>query len=140
MGRPKGSKNRKKFSLTAERVDDAKKPTAAQRMQILQRQVVLMVADDQSPETIAAVMQIPVDRLKVVFAHQLEFGKAIVRAEELLRLDAQSESGKTAATKLMLETASGAQKPAANTQAEKAKANQKTIVDGALKLISGGRK
>lgn len=113
--------------------------TRAQRHALLQRQVVLMVADDYPAEVIAEVMQIPLDRLKAMFARQLKYGKAIVRAEELLRLDAQSESGKTAATKRLLETAAGAAKEL-GVKSDKAKVDQATIVATALTLIPGGRK
>ncbi len=134
-GRPKGSRNRRKFLLTATNVEETKKPTAAQRMQILQRRVVLLIADGMSAEKIAAVMGIPVDRLKQVFAHQLEHGKAILRSEELERLDRQSAEGKTAATKFMLINASGPERPTTKPDAN----DHDNVTRLALRIIAGGK-
>lgn len=140
MGRPKGSKNKRRLQLTGERIDAGKKQTPAQRMQLLQRQVVLLVAAGRPPETIAAVMDMPLDRLRSVFAHQLEYGRDIVLAEELMRLDAQSAGGKTAATKLMIATSGTPEDSSASRiEDDAAKTNHANIIDLALKRLNGGK-
>jgi hypothetical protein len=138
MARPKGSKNKPKLRLTAEVSEQTKKPTGAQRMQAMKRQVVLMVADQMSPETIAAVMEMALDKLTALFGHELKHGRAIVRAEELMRLDSASAEGKVSASKIILQTAAADRPAAPNTAIDKN--DNAKITRMALSVLNGGKK
>lgn len=138
-GRKRGGRNDPSFELIGEEnAERARKMTRADRHQLLKRKVALCVADGMLPAKIAAVMCIKLERLEALYAHELEHGREIIRAEQLLCADLQSAAGKTAGTKLLLESsnrAGGTPSPK-----DHAKAEQESIVAGALKLISGGKK
>jgi len=140
-GRPKGSKNTPRLHLTSQVIDDAdgKKPTAAERHRALKWQVAVYVHGGMDVVGIAAVMGMTIEKLRVLFAWELQHGWALVHAEELRRLDAQSAEGKTAATKLALATG-GAERPAENPEADAAKARHDNVIELALKLMHGGKK
>lgn len=115
---------------------EGRRQTQAQRHRELKRLVALCVADDMPRETIAAVVGIDLAKLEVCFGHELAHGKAIIRAEELMRLDAQSGDGKTAATKALLENADTS--PSAGGQKNGGTQREK-IAQGALRILNGGR-
>jgi hypothetical protein len=50
-------------------------------------------------ETVAAVMGCSVEKLQAQFAHELEHGRAIIRAEVLFRFDAAGVSGSVSANR-----------------------------------------
>src|ERR1700730_13002304 len=96
-GPKKGAKYNRRLRLESESGVADQKLTPAQRMRALRRQVSLCVADGMVPETIAAILGFETDKLKVVFKHELQFGREIIRAEELARLGEASGEGKVAA-------------------------------------------
>ncbi len=55
-------------------------------------------------EKIAAIIGTSINKLRAAFAHELEHGR-VIRADELLRLDAASADGKVAASKIILSNA-----------------------------------
>jgi len=132
-GRPKGSKE---FRLEIETPDGAKKPSAAERHRLLQRQVVLCVAKGMPTEKISAVLGIDLERLKQVFAHQLEHGPEIAMAEALLRLDAASAEGKVAASKQLLQEIS----PCEGRDEAPETSRRDQVTNMALQLLQGGKK
>jgi hypothetical protein len=107
-------------------------------MRALKRHVVLCIADGMEPDKIAALLGMPIDKLRAVFAHELEHGREIVRAEELRRLDEQSGAGKTAATKTLLDNAGAKGAPPKPQSEEESRADK--IMQGALRLLQGGKK
>ena len=111
MGRPKGSKNKPRLYLTGEEVEVGKKPTAAQRHQAMKRQVALCVHDGMDEASIAAVLDLTVEKLRALFARELRHGRDLVRAEELMRLDAASADGNVAASKAILSPPGATGKP-----------------------------
>lgn len=137
-GPKKGTKYRKRFQLTAAADASAAKPTQSQRDALIRRQIILCVADGMTPEKIAAVLGYQIEKLQAVYAHELEHGRAIVRAEELMRLDAASAEGKVAASKILMQTSSTEPPP----PGRKPKDGPITddIAGRALRLLQGGKK
>ncbi len=138
-GRKPGSRTRPKFALTAAAPADtaAAKPTPAQKMAIMRRQVALCIADGMNADKIAAIMGLPLAKLRAVFAHELEHGREIIRAEELLRLDSASADGKVSASRIILETAGG-DRPS-GTKADEDNSENAKITRMALKVLNGGK-
>lgn len=99
-GPKKGTKYRRRFTLTAQSGAAESKQTAAQRMAALRRQVALWTAGDMTPEEIAAVLGYDVDKLKAIFPRELAHGHAITKASLLARLD---DAGNVAADKRLLD-------------------------------------
>jgi len=112
-GRPVGSRSRPRLQLKAVEQTDERKPTAAQRMAKLRRSVALLVADGMAPEKIAAVLGFDLEKLKAVFAHELEHGREIVRAEVLLRFDAAGDGGSVPANRSLESISAAPGAPAA---------------------------
>ena len=137
MGRPKGSRNKPRLQLTSPPAHDGKKPTASERMRQLKRRVALCVHAGQSPETIAAVLEMDVSKLRVVFARELEHGAAIVEAEERWRLDESAAAGKVAASKLILDTAEESGSASGQSPADGIDARSSNV--RALRILNGGR-
>lgn len=100
-GRKMGSRNTPKLQLTSEEVSLERKPTPAERMRMLKRQVALRVSDGMSKETIASIMGIPVDRLEKIFAHELQHGREIIRGEMLDNLAAGGDAGSVSAARAL---------------------------------------
>ncbi len=137
-GRKRGSSNRPKLQLEVEANTAGEKLTATDRVRILKRQVALCVADGMTAETIAAVMKLPIEKLRAVFAHELEHGREIVRADELLRLDAASQGGKVAASKAILANAGKATAPGKTPKPNETDGEKVTRL--ALRVLNGGLK
>ena len=137
MGRPKGSKNHPKLHLEIQEMPTGTKPTPAQRMQALKRQVALCVADGMSEDSIAAVMEMAVDKLKAVFGHELAHGREIVRADELRRLDAASAAGSVPASKALLAAANGS--PETEDIPTASKNTNDKVTRLALRVMNGGK-
>jgi hypothetical protein len=135
MGRPKGSKNNPKLRLEIQEISPGKRPTPAQRMQALKRQVALYVADGMVESSIAAVMEMPVEKLRAVFRRELLHGREIVRANELRNLDAASAAGSVPASKALLAAANG--DPNIPARKEKGVAG---LNEAALRIINGGKR
>jgi hypothetical protein len=135
MGRPKGSKNNPKLRLDAQAIVPGKRLTPAQRMQALKRQVALYVADGMAEPSIAAIMEIPLDKLKAVFGRELLHGREIVRANQLLNLDEASAAGSVPASKALLAAANGDPDP--STQKKKGPSG---LNEAALRIINGGKR
>src|SRR6266446_6547989 len=85
-GPKKGAQYNRRWRLEVESAGPGQKPTAAQRTRALRRQICLCAADGMSVETIAAVLGFSVDKLKALFRRELQFGREIIRAEELARM------------------------------------------------------
>lgn len=137
-GRKRGSPNRYKLQLEVAAKTAGGKLSAADRMRVLKRQVALCVADGMPAEKIAAVMGLPIEKLRAVFAHELEHGREIVRADELLRLDAASEGGKVAASKIILANAGKATAPGETPKPNETDGGKVTRL--ALRVLNGGLK
>ncbi len=137
-GRKRGSTNRRKLQLEVESNTASGKLTAADRMRVMRRQIALCVADGMTAEKIAAVMGLPNEKLRAVFAHELEHGREIVRADELLRLDAASEGGKVAASKIILANAGKATAPGETPKPNETDGEKVTRL--AFRVLNGGLK
>lgn len=141
MGRPKGSKNKKKFSLTPEGEAQTENLTPMQRHRLMQRQVALCVADEMDEGVIAEVLGISIDRLKALYPRELRYGREIIRADELMRLDAASAGGSVPASKAILVTSSGQRTAPKKTPAdERTRNGSQNVTNLAIKLMQGGRK
>jgi hypothetical protein len=137
-GPKKGSKYRRRLRLEAESAASGKKSTAAQRMAELRRRVALGVADGLEPKAIAAVLGYSVEKLRAVFPHELEHGRAIVRLEELTRLDAASSDGKVSASRIIFENAGGSS--AGKKTGKPVETESEKVTRFAHKIIKGDRK
>ena len=137
-GPKKGAQYNRRWRLEVESAGPGQKPTAAQRTRALRRQICLCAADGMSVETIAAVLGFSVDKLKALFRRELQFGREIIRAEELARMGEQSAEGKLAATKSLLEKLTPASAASGNKRAPAEMENDR-VTQAALKLIKGGR-
>lgn len=71
----------------------------------LRKRVALYTHDGMSPEEIAAVTGIAIEKLRAVFARELEFGSAITRAARLDQLVASGDGGSVAANARILDRA-----------------------------------
>lgn len=135
MGRPKGSKNKPKFPQSGDLAAEPAKLTRAQLHHQQKRQVALMTHDGMSPEKIAAVMDIDLDKLKETYGRELQHGREIIRAAELMRLETASAEGKVAASKLLL-APPGAGDAASSSEAD---TGHDDLVKRALTLVCGGK-
>jgi hypothetical protein len=134
MGRPKGSKNKPRLQLVSQISEHGKKSTPAQRMQAMKLQVALCVCDGMADESIAAVLEMPPDKLRAVFSRELQHGREIVRAEELMRLSAGSSEGNVTASKALLGTDNQQSKRARDARTE----SGDKITRMALRVLQGG--
>lgn len=134
-GRKSGGTNRAKLQLEVAAEAGGKKPTPAQRHKALRRQVALCVADDMDESAIAVVMMLPVERLRQLFARELQHGREIVRAVMLARLDALSEGGNVAASKAVLAAAEGDAEPKRDGHGHA----PGSLAARALTIINGGK-
>jgi hypothetical protein len=139
MPRPKGSKNKPRLHLASQQADAVKKPTAAQRMEAMKYRVALCVSDGMDESSIAEILNTTIEKLKAVFGRELRFGREIVRDKELQRLNAASAEGNVAASKAILATAGGVEKPAEPKPAADKNDNAK-ITRMALSVLNGGKK
>lgn len=119
-GRPKGSKTKAK--ATAAPLSD-------------RQRVALCVADGMDAPTIAAALGIPEGELRADFAHALEHGGAIVRAQQLAALATAAEAGNAAAAKALLAIAG---KPEPERPAHGA--GGPDLATRALRILEGGRR
>ncbi len=134
-GRKAGRKNRRKLQLEVEAKNEGRTLTPAQKHAALKRQVALCVADNMEADEIAAVLEIPADRLRALFSRELRHGRAIIRAEMLARLEAQSAEGNVAAGKAVLAAADGEGAPGKTVDGHA----PGSVAERALRLIEGGR-
>ncbi len=104
-GRKSGVPNKPKLQLVAQ---DGELLAAAphspkSKMAAMRRHVAWMVATGMSGDEIAAAMGLTCDKLKAVFARELEHGYAIARAELVARFLAAGDAGKVNADKKLEE-------------------------------------
>jgi hypothetical protein len=117
-----------------------RKITPAERHARIKRQVALCRAAGMSDEAIAGVMQVSVEDLRVAFQRELKFGREIVCAEELTRLDAASAAGNVPAAKALLATAGGTDKEISDRRNGDATRSETEAVNrAALRILNGGK-
>lgn len=112
----------------------------AERHAALKRQVALCRAADMADDAIAEIMQIPVDQLIAAYPRELKFGREIVKAEELRRLDVASGNGSVPAAKALLAVTGNGDQPQGGRKVDDSagKENNRSNVL-ALRLLSGGK-
>ena len=133
-GRKAGSKNRPKLELTAEEIARPNVRTPAARMRKQRDLVASLVAQDMPREAIAVNMGISVERLEALFATELEYGHAIVKAKLTAALLPGVDDGRVAAIRA-LDAMVGAT-PATPRQSRAGKKQQ--AVDGARARVAAG--
>ncbi len=135
-GRKRGSLNKPKLQLASGADATQKAPTAAQRTRALKRQVALCVADGMDEISIGAVLGLDVAKLRVLFAHELAHGSAIVRAEMLARLAEAGDAGNVAAQKALLAVVEPVDGAGGDVKPSNA---PDRVVESALRLLQGGK-
>lgn len=113
-GRPKGTKNSHRLHLVPFEGESSTATTApVSRMAAMRQRVAALVYDQMAPEAIAAALGIPLRKLQIVFARELEHGHAITRAAIVGGLQAAAAAGNVAAIKRLEEMSAGNAAPVA---------------------------
>lgn len=133
-----GTKYRKRARLPVATEEGAPKMTQAQRHSALKRHIALCKSAGMNDEAIAEVIQIPLEQLRAAFPRELKFGRDIVLAEELARLDAASASGSVTASKAILAAANG-ENPEIEKGGKRPSGHQATVHRLALQSLQGGK-